>query len=230
MKILGIIGGIAPESTIDYYRRIISLYRERSNGSDYPQIIINSIDMKTMLDFIGAGDLDGLADFLVQEVKRLAGAGAESGLLASNTPHIVFEAVSKRSPIPLASIVEAACETARAMHITRAGLFGTRFTMRGGFYNDVFSRKGIEVIAPEDDEQEYIHHIYMNELVNGIFLSETRSRLLAIAGRMKREKGIQALILGGTELPLILRETRTDFPFLDTTKIHVESAVARLFS
>jgi aspartate racemase len=228
MKILGMVGGIAPESTIDYYRRIISLYRERRGN--YPRIIINSIDMNTMLDFVGAGDLGGLSDFLVEEVKRLAAAGAQIGLLASNTPHMVFEAVSKGSPIPLISIVETACETAGAMHIKRAGLFGTRFTMRGGFYNGIFSREGISIVVPEDDEQEYIQNIYMNELVNGIFLPATRARLLEIALRMKRERGIQALILGGTELPLILRDHPKDFPFLDTTDIHAKSAVARLLS
>jgi len=129
MKTIGIIGGIGPESTIEYYRQIIALYREQKRDGSYPSIIINSIDMKRMLDLIEAHKLDGLTKYLLGEVKRLAHAGADLGLLASNTPHIVFEDIQKQSPIPLISIVKAACEATKALGITKVGLLGTRFTM-----------------------------------------------------------------------------------------------------
>jgi aspartate racemase len=227
MKTVGIIGGVASESTIEYYRLIIASYREKTRDGSYPPIIINSIDMKKMLDFITAEDLVGVTEYLVGEVKKLEQAGANFGLLASNTPHLVFEDIRRQAPIPLISIVEAACEATQASKLRKVGLFGTRFTMQGGFYPEVFSRQGVLLIVPGLEDQEYIHGKYMNELVNGVFLEETRERLLAIVERMKERDGIQGLILGGTELPLILREeSYKGIPFLDTTRIHVERVIA----
>ena len=231
MKVLGIVGGIGPESTIDYYRLIIASYREQKRDGSYPSIIINSIDMKKMLDLIAAKELAGVTEYLISEVKKLAQAGADFGLLASNTPHVVFEDIQRQSPLPLVSIVEAACEATKALGIKKIGLFGTRFTMQGRFYNELFSKQGIALVVPDPEDQDYIHGKYMSELVNGIFLAETREGLLAIVDRLKEKHSIQGLILGGTELPLILRdEAGRGIPFLNTAKIHVESAVAKMFS
>lgn len=231
MKTLGIIGGIAPESTIDYYRRIIALYREKQRDGSYPSILINSIDMKKMLDLIGAQDLAGLTEYLLDEVMRLARAGADIGLLASNTPHLVFEDIRGQSPIPLISIVEATCGAAQALGLKKVGLFGTRFTMQARFYPEVFSRQGITVVVPSPEEQDYIHERYLLELVEGVYRDDTRGSLLAIVDRLKEREGIEGLILGGTELPLLLREeSHNGVPFLDTTKIHVQRALSYLLS
>jgi aspartate racemase len=231
MKTIGIIGGIGPESTIDYYRQIVALYREQTQDGSYPSIIINSINMKRMLDLIEANELAGLTEYLLGEVKRLAHAGADLGLLASNTPHIVFEDIQRQSPIPLISIVKAACEATKALGITKVGLIGTRFTMQGQFFARPFAEQGIAIVVPGQEEQEYIHNKYMSELVQGIFLGETRERLLAIVDQLKELRGIQGLVLGGTELPLILQDkSYKGIPFLDTTKIHVEYAVNQLLS
>jgi aspartate racemase len=227
MKTLGIIGGIGPESTVDYYRLIIARYRERVLDGSYPSIVINSIDLSKMLSLISANNRIGMVEFLSEAIHRVARAGAEFGLLASNTPHLIFDELKSRSPIPLLSIVEAACEAARALGHRRLGLFGTRFTMEGGFYADVFSRGGISVIAPNPDERAYIHGKYMSELVQATHLPETRDTLLAIAARMKDRDGIDGVILGGTELPLLLRsDTRHEVPFLDTAEFHVRAALA----
>lgn len=231
MKLVGIIGGIAPESTIEYYQLIISSYRAQKPGGGYPPLIINSINLRKMIDLIEANKLDEMTAYLLDEVHRLARAGADFGLLASNTPHIVFDELQRQSPLPLLSIVQSACEAAKTMGLKKVGLFGTRFTMQGRFYPDVFSRQGITLVVPEKDDQEYIHSKYMGELINGIFLPETRAGLLAIVERLKAETDIQGLILGGTELPLILRDvTDTGIPFLDTTRIHVDAAVAQMLS
>jgi aspartate racemase len=231
MKIPGIVGGIAPESTVDYYRRILAAYREHVPDGSAPAMLINSIDLKRMLGLIGAGEIAAVTEYLLEEIRRLARAGADFGLLASNTPHLVFDDLSERSPIPLVSIVEAARDAALAQGITRAGLFGTRFTMEARFYPDVFARAGIAVIAPAEDERAYIHERYMSELVNAQFLGETRSRLLAIAERMRRDEGAEAIILGGTELPLLLRDAEIgSLRFLDTTQIHVERIVERILA
>lgn len=229
MKTAGIIGGIGPESTIEYYRLIISSYRERVRDGNYPQIIVNSINMTKMLDLIGANKLDQVAGYLGDEVGRLADAGADFGLLASNTPHIVFDELRAASPIPLVSIVEVTCRRAERLGLKSVGLFGTRFTMQGQFYQKAFARRDISIVVPNRDDQDYIHEKYMRELVNGIVLDETRSKLLEIVGSLKEQERIQGLILGGTELPLILKEKDdAHIPFLDTTRIHVEAVVDRL--
>jgi aspartate racemase len=232
MKVVGIIGGIGPESTIEYYRLIIGSYREQKRDGSYPLIVINSINMKEIVELIEANELALMTAYLVGELHRLARAGADFGALAANTPHIVFDELARQSPIPLISIVEATCQKAQALGMKRIGLFGTRFTMRGRFYAELFSRMGMTLVIPNEEEQAYIHDKYMNELVPGIFLPETRERLLEIVERMKVREDIEGLILGGTELPLILRDEAgtASVPFLDTTRIHVNSIVARLLS
>jgi len=231
MKTVGIIGGIGPESTIEYYRLIIAGYRERQTDGSYPSIIINSINLTILLGMIMANELDKATDHLVNEVQKLARAGADFGVIAAGTPHIVFDEVRKRSAIPLISIVEAAGEAAAKLKLKKIALFGTRFTMQGRFYPDVFAKAGITLVAPEANEQTYIHDKYMNDLVNGIILPETREYLLAILDKMKERDGVEGLILGGTELSLILRDTdHNGMPILDTTRIHAERIVAELFS
>ncbi len=231
MKTVGIIGGIGPESTIEYYRQIIAAYRQRQRDGSYPPLLINSIDMTKMLDLIGANELAAVTRYLLGEVRKLAQAGADFGALASNTPHLVFDAINQQSPIPLVSIVETACDAAQALGLKRIGLFGTRFTMQGRFYADVFDREGIMLVTPSPDEQAYIHDKYMGELVNGVIRPETRERLLAIVARLRDEEGIDGLILGGTELPLILSgDMGQGIPFLNTTRIHVERIVAQILA
>ena len=229
MKTLGIIGGLGPESTIDYYQTIIALYRERTGDDSYPQFFINSVDLNKVRGPVIANDLARLADNLVVEIDKLARAGADFGLIAANTPHLVFDEVAGRSPISLISIVEATVAAAKDRQLRRLALFGTKFTMNGEFYAKPFRRENIDLVRPDAADQGYIHEKYMNELVPGKFLPETKAGLLAIVDRMKARSDIDAVILAGTELPLILRETEhKGIPFLNTTKIHCEAAVAEM--
>jgi aspartate racemase len=231
MKTLGIIGGLGPESTIDYYGKIVALYRERTGDGSYPQFIINSINMKKGLDFMEANNLTGMADYLVEEIGKLAHAGATFGLISANTPHIVFDEVASKSPISLISIVEATCAAAKARKLKRLALLGTRYTMQATFYPKVFSRGRIELFVPDTEDRDYIHDKYLNELVAGKFLADTRANLLAIVDRMKEKHDIDGVILAGTELPLILRDREYNgIPFLDTTEFHCEAAVTEMLS
>jgi aspartate racemase len=228
MLTIGIVGGIGPESTIDYYRRLITSYRRLRTDGSHPQIVINSIDMKKMLGFVEQNQLADLTEYLVNEVRKLVSAGAQVALIAANTPHIVFDDLQRYSPIPLVSIVEATCAEAKALGLEKLGLFGTRFTMQAGFYADVFKREGISLVIPNASEQDYIHDKYFIELVPGILLPETRAGLLQIVYRMIERANIDGLILGGTELPLIFEHvTEPPVPFLDTTGIHVKQVLVR---
>ena len=231
MKTVGIIGGIGPESTVEYYRFIIEGYRERQPDGSYPSIIINSIDLSKLVRWMNAGELEAVANYLVAEIEKLARAGVDFVALASNTPHIVFDQVQARVPLPMISIVEATRDKAREINLKRPALFGTRFTMQANFYPKVFAAAGIDIIRPNETERAFIHEKYMGELLNNIFLPETRQRLIAIVNEMKGREGIDGLILGGTELPLILRDATIEgVPFLDTTRIHVARIVENLLS
>ncbi len=226
MKTLGIIGGTGPETTIEYYRRLIAGFRKRSPEDRAPSLIINSIDVKTVVDLVTANELAALTDYLVAEVERLAGAGAGLALIAANTPHLVFDEVQRRSPVPMLSIVTATCDAAARASLRRLALFGTRFTMQATFFPEIFQRRQIAIVVPNEVEQTYIHDKYMSELVANVILPETRDRLVEIVQAMKERDGIDGLILGGTELSLILRaSTAAGLPVLDTTQIHVEAAI-----
>lgn len=226
---VGIIGGIGPESTIEYYRKIVSSYLEHNSNRNYPQVIINSINMTKMLDLVGKGELEAVTDYLATEVRRLEASGADFGVIASNTPHIVFDEVRKQSQLPLISIVEAACQKILKAELTKVALLGTEFTMKGEFYDKVLSENGIEVITPDDADQHFVHQKYMGELVKGIVLDSTRVGLIDVIEKMKQVHRVQGLILGGTELSLILQPNDVpDIHIFDTTEIHVESIVNRL--
>jgi aspartate racemase len=230
VKTLGLIGGTGPESTIDYYRLLIAKYREQADGNS-PPLIINSVNLKLMIDWMGAGELGKVADYLTAEIDKLQKAGADIGALTANTAHIVFDELQTRCALPLVSIVEATCERVQQLGLQTVGLIGTRYTMEAPFYPAVFSRRNVRLVVPTPEEQTYIHQIYFNELLKDKFLPETRTKLLAIADEMTARDGIQGLILGGTELPLLLRaEEHNDLPLLDTTRIHVDRLIAEMLT
>ena len=230
MQTAGMIGGLGPESTVDYYRSIIARYRARKPDGGYPHIILNSLDVNKGIALLDAERLGDLADYLAAGVESLVRAGADFGFIAANTPHLVFDEVQRRSAIPLLSIVRATSDHAKALGLKRLGLFGTGFTMRASFYPEEFQRAGIALVTPQESEREFIHRKYIDELLNNQFLSETRTEILSIAQRMN-EDGIEAMVLAGTELPLLLRDSGTPgIEFLDTTMIHVEAIVDRILS
>ena len=228
MKTLGLIGGTGPESTIDYYRLLTAQYREKTDGAS-PPIIINSVDLKRMITWMGANELEKVTDYLTDEFEKLEKAGVDFAALTANTPHIVFDELKQRVRLPLISIVEAACERAQKLGFKSVGLFGTRYTMQAPFYPKVFSRTDIKLVTPNAEEQEYIHEKYFGELLKDTFLPETRAKFLSIADEMKTRDSIEAVILGGTEIPLLLRtEEHNGIQLLDTTRIHVDRLIEEM--
>lgn len=226
---LGIIGGIAPPSTVEYYVALVAGYREHRPDA-YPPIIINSIDLSRLLGLIGDGRMAELVDWLTEEIERLARAGSGCALLASNTPHVVFDELRARSSIPLLSIVESAAEAAAERGLKDLGILGTRFTMRGTFYPEVFARRGIAVRAPADDDVAYVHEKYVTELIPARHLPETRQGVLDVIERLVGA-GVDGVLLAGTELPLLLaRSAHAGVPLLDTSRIHVRRALAELLA
>ena len=228
MATLGLIGGLGPETTVEYYRWIIARYREKTGG-EYPSIVITSVDLNRLIDWMNADELGKAADYLSEEFERLYKAGADVAALATNTPHIVFDELRRRSKVPLVSIVEATCKRAQSLGCSRVALLGTRFTMQGRFYPDVFEKAGIHLITPTPEEQSYIHDKYMNELLKNAFLPETRTKVLDIIQTLITRDSVDSVILGGTELPLLLRsEVHNGVLLLDTARIHSDALVDAL--
>ncbi len=225
MKQIGIIGGLGPESTIDYYKGIINAFRQREVGFATPEIIIYSADVSRFLELVEAKEWNNLVDWLVKRVNALYNAGAEFAAIGSNTPHIVFDKVKLRSPIPMLSIVDETCKRASSMKLKKLGLMGTKFTMESDFFQKAFHDVGMSVIVPMKNEQQFIHNKIISEIALGIIKNSTRQELLSIAKRMIDEDSIDGLIIGCTELPLILKKNEYGIPFLNTTAIHIDSIV-----
>ncbi|HXV85223.1 MAG TPA: amino acid racemase [Gemmatimonadales bacterium] len=219
--VIGIIGGIAPPSTVDYYNLLIAGYQARCQGT-FPRIVINSLDLDGMLKLVNAEDWPAMTHRLVAEVGRLERAGATIGLLAANTAHVVFDDVQARCRLPLVSIVHAACDAALAQGLGSVGLLGTRFTMEHGFYQRVFTARGLRIVVPGADDLAWVHQRYFGELIYNQFTDSTRAGMVKVIGRMREAARIGAVLLAGTELPLLLRETEVDVPLIDTTQVHVE--------
>jgi aspartate racemase len=227
MTSVGLVGGLGPESTIDYYRRILEIWA-REAPSSAPSIVIDSLDVARALHLV-ATDRPALAAYLFESLRRLAGAGVDFVAMTANTAHIVFDELAARSPVPLLSIVEVCAEEARRRTLGRLALLGTRFTMEAQFYPDVCARYGVAVVAPNDTERMWIHERYIGELLVGEFRDETRRGVIAIVERLRDQEGIDGLILGGTELSLLLPGAAiADVAVLDTTALHVAAIVRRL--
>lgn len=225
MKKIGIIGGIGPESTLDYYKRIIRAFQKQHVDQAYPEIIIFSINLNECLEIIEKGEWSKLIDLLADRVGALRRAGADFAVIASNTPHVVFDEVEKRSPIPMLSIVEETRSRAESLALKKPGLLGTKFTMESDFFMKTFGRRGMSIVVPDKNDREFIHNKLMSEIELGIFKDSTRDDLLSIVRRMIDDESIDSLILGCTELPLILDKNQYGIPFLNTTAIHTDSIV-----
>lgn len=225
MKPIGIIGGLGPESTVDYYKEIIAEFNAKYDEMAYPEVIIYSVNIDEFMKFVETKNWSGLSEWLLEKISSIHRAGAQFAVIASNTPHIVFDEIKSKSPIPLLSIVEETCNKAQEMDLKNVGLMGTKLTMEADFYKKPFISKGMSVVVPSEKEQQFIHHKLFSEIELGIFKDSTREELLAIAKRMVDEQRIDALILGCTELPLILTQSKYDIPFLNTTAIHCESII-----
>ncbi len=229
MKKFGLIGGIGPESTAKYYQKIIDAYRKRLSTEEYPDFLISSINMTEMLRFVFTNNHDGLTNFLNQHLTELQRFGVEFSAIASNTPHIVFDELRELSGLHLISIVEETCKAIKLNGIKRVGLFGTQSTMEAGFYQSNAEKHNFEIVVPDKEQRDFIHAKYFEELVFNKLDPTTKSNLIKIANELKDKNEIRGLILGGTELSLILNQSDfEDLVVFDTTQIHVESIVTEM--
>ena len=228
MKKIGIIGGLGPEATVDYYKEIIKSF-DQINGEgsfNYPEIIIYSVSLGKLLQLFEAKRYDESVDYLVDAISNLKNAGVDFAVLSANTPHLLFNQIQEKVDMPLISIVEACAEKAKEMGLKNMGLLGTKFTMQNRFYQEVFDRLNTKLIVPDSEQIQYIHHKLFTEMELGVFKEETKNGFLDIISKLKSEQNIDSIILGCTEFPIMFKDPEyLGMPFLNTTKIHVDAIV-----
>jgi len=228
MKTIGIIGGLGPEATTDYYKEIIKSFNEmNSNASlNYPEIIIYSVNMGKFIEHIQKAEYTMATEYISSCINRLANAGADFAAISANTPHMLFNEIQGKSNIPLISIVAATKNEAQKLQLKKAGLIGTKFTMNSSFFKDVFQPSGIDIIVPSNFDIETINEKLFTELELGIYKPETQTLLLEIVQQMINRDKIDSLILGCTEFPIMFTNNQyLVIPFLNTTRIHVAKIV-----
>ena len=227
MKRVGLVGGLGPESTIDYYRRILIAWERVAPGSA-PPLVIDSLDVQHGLRLV-QHDRAALVEYLLESIGRLARADADFVAITANTAHVVFDELAAQSPVPLLSIVDPSAQEAKRRGLRRLALLGTRFTMEAPFYRTACARHGIEVLSPGDADRSWIHERYVGELLKGSFRDETREGFVALVQRMRDAHGIDGVIFAGTELPLLLQGSEiAGLPALDTTALHVAAIIESL--
>ncbi len=229
MKKFGLIGGIGPESTIEYYLQIIKKVKEVTGSN--PDFLIKSIDVNLVLAYVAEKRFKDLIVFLKEKISVLEEAKMEFAAMASNTPHIVYDELNEEVSIPLISIVEETCKVIEINSLKKVALFGTMSTMTNGFYQEKGEKYGIEIIIPSQDQMEYIHNKYMKELLFRDIKLATKKELMHIVNDLYEKHAIEGLILGGTEIPLILNQDDfKNIQVMDTTKIHVDAIVTMMLS
>lgn len=225
MRTIGLIGGLSWESTVIYYQVINQRVRDRLGGSHSANSLVWSVDYTVVEDLIFAGRWDEVGALLADAGGRLASMGAELLLICSNTFSRVHDEVARAASVPALHIADAVAAEVTARGMRRVGLLGTRFTMEEPFYADRLAAHGLEVLVPDRAERELVHRVIFEELVRGLLLPSSRDayvRMIAgLAGR-----GAEAVILGCTEIELLITDKDTAIPLLPSARLHAEAAAA----
>jgi len=224
VKRIGILGGLTPESTVPYYLHIIHRYEEMFHNHAYPEIVIFSVSFQKFDDWMEKEDWESMELELAKGLRALHGAGADFAVIATNTMHNLYEKLDRWNIIPLLSLVDATAAEVVKTGIKRVGLIGTKFAMNKPYYREGLAKFGIKAVVPDEEDQAYIGKVIFEELSYGILKEESRRGYLGIMERLK-EKGAQGIILGCTEIPLLIKQEHTKIPVFDTTSIHAEAAL-----
>ena len=225
MKTIGLIGGLSWESSAEYYRRLNRQVREQLGGLHAANILMHSLDFAPVAALQARGDWPALDRAMVEAAVKLARGGADILLICSNTMHRCANAVAAASPIPLIHIADPVATAIRAAGLRRVGLLGTAFTMEQDFLKERLAQAGIEVIVPDDAGRETIHRIIYHELVQGVVNAKSRDRYRKVIAALV-DRGAQAIILGCTEIMLLVGDDDSAVPLFDTLALHVDAAVA----
>jgi aspartate racemase len=223
-KRIGILGGMSPESTVAYYEYITRTYTERYGDYGYPEILIYSVSFQPYVDWPNQDRWDLVAQGLSEAAQKLVVAGADLILIATNTMHLVFDQVQAQVEVPMLSLLDATAEAILARGLDTVGLLGTRFTMEKGFYQEALASQGLHVLVPDAEDRAYVNRVIYDELVAGQIRDASRAGFLDVLHKLIA-RGAQGVILGCTEIPLLVSEADAGLPLFDTTTIHAEAAL-----
>lgn len=228
MKKLGILGGMGPESTLLYYKEIVYEYKKKDKNGYFPSLTIDTVNMYEMLGYCKAQQYDILADYLLQGIYNLEKAGVDFAILASNTPHVVFDIIKEKAHIPLLSILEPTYQAIKQNRIENAAWLGTAFTMEQKWFKKIFVDNGINIVVPNEKERAFIDKVIAEELEFGIVNENSKKIMDSIIQRLI-EEGIEAVIMGCTELPLMYANEKLPVPVFDTLKYHIQGIIDYMF-
>jgi aspartate racemase len=225
MKKLGLIGGMGPESTLLYYHDIVYKFQKEEPNGYFPALTIETVNMYEMLAFCKNKDYSGLTEYLMGAIENVIVGGADFIALASNTPHVVFDELEKRSSVQMLSIVEPAYKAIDKLELKKIAWLGTAFTMEEEYFKKLFIENGVEVVIPKESERKYIDEKIAKELEFGVIKKDTKTEIDVIINRLIEQEGIQGIIFGCTELPLLYKDDEFSVPCFDTMKLHIAGIV-----
>ena len=224
MKKIGIIGGLSAESSIEYYKILIEEYNKRAGGLSSPLLIIDSLNLGEVIEFVRADNWDDVYQIIYQSALNLEKAGAEVIIIATNTIHKIFDKVENAINTPMISILDVTAEAAKALNLKKVGLLGTIFTMQSDFYSKVFQKYDMEIVVPNIEDQKYVDRVIFEEITYHSLTPESKKGYREIIERLK-ETGAEGVILGCTEIPLLVKQEDSPVPVFDTTTIHALAAL-----
>lgn len=226
MKKIGIVGGLSAESTIEYYKILIREYNKQMGGASSPLLVIDSLNLEIVRNLMENNNWDEVYSTILSSVRNLEKAGAGILIIATNTIHKIYEQLSNVIKTPIISIMDATAETIKKKKLKKIGLLGTIFTMQDDFYPLAFAKYDLEIIIPSERDQEYINRVIWEELTHHILKEESRKRFLEVIKRLQVE-GAEGVILGCTEIPLLIKQGDCNIPVFDTTAIHALAVLKR---
>lgn len=229
MKPIGLIGGLTYVSTIEYYRYLNKLTNERLGGSEAAVIIMYSVNFGEIKKLTEAEDWKSMSVIMRKAAEVIEEGGAACLLIGANTMHKIADEIQAAINIPVIHIAEAVANDILKNGLKKVGLLGTRYTMQLGFYTDHLAKAGIETIIPDQEDVDFLNYTIYNEFDRNLFLPETKSRYLKIISKLK-EQGAEGIILGCTEIPLLIKQSECDILLFDTTKIHSKAGVDHVLS
>lgn len=225
MKKIGLVGGTGPESTLMYYKELNSRIDKMTDGAKMPDLAIESVNFRRAWDYVSSSRYDLLTDYLSEKVESLKAGGAEVIALTAATMHIVYDEIVQKTKVPLVSIPKSVCEEIQKKGYKKVGLLGTIFTMEQDYMKKDLIEAGIEVLVPEKSDRELVAKRIYEELEVGIVKESTLKEFTDIIDKLKKKQGIQALILGCTELPLLLNKDNCPVDCLDSVEIHLQKLI-----
>jgi len=223
MKKVGIIGGLGPVSTVDYYTGYIERVREKFGDNVYPEFTVENVNMDKVVSNISKGNYEVVADYLISAIENVKAAGADIAAIASNTPHIAWKYMEDRLPLPTVSIIDASVEAMCNLGYKRVLIFGTEYIMKSGLYDDRLLQRGLTPILPSEEDITRIQSIIFPNLENNIIITEERMTMIELAEKYINSERADAMLLGCTEIPLVIKSGDVSVPVLNTTQIHLDA-------